>query len=122
MGETPNIQGFSFEDFFVDTVRGCLFQDQEERTLRHQTFRVLLYLVERPDIPVTKDELAEAIWQNASVTDNTLVQCIAEIRKALGDDPRNPRFIRTLPKVGYRFLATVRTRYECAAPSDDDYP
>ena len=107
MGGTSHIQGFSFDEFFVDTVRGCLFWHEEERVLRHQTFRVLLYLVEHPDVPVTKDHLADAIWQNASVTDNTLVQCITEIRKALGDDPRRPRYIRTLPKVGYRFLPQV---------------
>jgi tetratricopeptide (TPR) repeat protein/DNA-binding winged helix-turn-helix (wHTH) protein len=120
VGDNPHIHGFSFEDFFVDTVRGCLFWNEEERILRHQTFRVLLYLVEHPDVPVTKDQLADAIWENASVTDNTLVQCITEIRKALGDDPRHPHFIRTLPKVGYRFLPAVTPCYdtrECEVPA-----
>jgi tetratricopeptide (TPR) repeat protein len=57
---------------------------------------------------VSKDELIEKIWDDAAVTDNTLEQCLADIRRAIGDDSRNPRFIKTFPRAGYRFISNVR--------------
>ena len=56
---------------------------------------------------VAKEELAANFWHDTAVTDNALVQCIADIRRALGDDPRHPRFVKTVPRVGYRFIAPV---------------
>jgi tetratricopeptide (TPR) repeat protein/DNA-binding winged helix-turn-helix (wHTH) protein len=78
---------------------------------------LLLYFVEHPETLISKDELTAAIWSETSVTDNALVQCVTEIRRDLNDDPHNPRFIKTFPKVGYRFIADVRVvRGEQAAP------
>jgi tetratricopeptide (TPR) repeat protein len=51
--------------------------------------------------------LIEHIWEGAAVTDNTLEQCLAEIRRVLGDDSRHPRFIKTVPRAGYRFIGAV---------------
>ena len=65
---------------------------------------MLLFLLERRERLVTKEELFEHIWEGAAVTDNALLQCIFDIRKLLGDDARHPRFIKTFPKVGYRFI------------------
>ncbi len=56
---------------------------------------------------MTKEELIEHVWQGAVVTDDALVQCIVDLRKALGDDSRHPRFIKTIPKAGYCFIAEV---------------
>src|SRR5262249_44648576 len=72
-----------------------------------KTFQVLVYLVEHRQRVVPKDELIEQIWAGAAVTDNTLEQCLAEIRKALGDDSRRPRFIKTVPRAGYRVIGEV---------------
>jgi DNA-binding winged helix-turn-helix (wHTH) protein/TolB-like protein len=89
--------------------------DQEDY-LRQQTFEVLLYLVEQRERLVSKDELIGAVWRGTAVTDNALAQCIVEIRKALGDDSRQPRFVKTIPKFGYRFIAPVEERSSRIAP------
>jgi tetratricopeptide (TPR) repeat protein/DNA-binding winged helix-turn-helix (wHTH) protein len=91
----------------IDTGQGCLKRSGQEQFLRQQSFDVLLYLLEQRQRLVAKEELIETIWRNTAVTDNALVQCIVEIRKALGDDSRHPRFIKTIPKLGYRFIAPV---------------
>ena len=75
--------------------------------LRQQTFQVMIYLLENRDRVVTKNELLESIWKGTSVTDDALVQCVLELRRAIGDDSRRPRFIKTVPKVGYRFVSPV---------------
>jgi DNA-binding winged helix-turn-helix (wHTH) protein len=98
---------YRFEDVEVDASRCSLKRDGIERRVRQQTFQVLLYLLERRHRLVTKEELIENVWQGMAVTDNALVQCIVDIRRALGDDSRNPRFIKTLPKIGYHFIALV---------------
>lgn len=102
---------YRFEDIEIDALRGCLRSRGQEQYLRQQAFRVLLYLLEQRQRLVTKEELLENIWQDTAVTDNALVQCIADIRKALGDDSHQPRFIKTIPKVGYRFIGPVEERW-----------
>ena len=97
-------QIYRFGDVEVDTSRGCVRRAGDEVHLRQQTFQVLVYLLEQNDHLVSKEELVEYIWKGTAVTDDALVQCITEIRRALGDDSRRPRFIKTVPKVGYRFI------------------
>src|SRR5882757_5712158 len=82
----------------IDTSRFCLRRDGEERHLRQQTFQVLVYLLEQRERLVTKNELIDCVWGETAVTDNALEQCLAEIRKVHGDDSRNPRFIKTVPR------------------------
>jgi tetratricopeptide (TPR) repeat protein/DNA-binding winged helix-turn-helix (wHTH) protein len=98
---------YLLDGFEVDAAQACLKRDGEERHLRQKTFQVLLYLLEHRERLVTKDDLIENIWSDTAVTDNALEQCLAEIRKVLGDDSRNPRFIKTVPRAGYRFIGGV---------------
>lgn len=91
----------------IDAARVCLKRDGQERHLRQQTFQVLIYLLEQRERLITKDELIEHVWRDTAVTDNALEQCLTEIRKVLGDDSRNPRFIKTVPRAGYRFIGSV---------------
>jgi eukaryotic-like serine/threonine-protein kinase len=91
----------------IDSARKCLRRHDEEWRLRQKSFQVLLYLLEHRERLVTKEELLQNIWDGAAVTDDTLVQIIVELRKTLGDDSRHPRFIRTIPKLGYHFIAPV---------------
>ncbi|MBW4028914.1 MAG: tetratricopeptide repeat protein [Acidobacteria bacterium] len=87
--------------------------------MRHQSFQLLLYFLKRPGVLITKDQLTEAIWNDTSVTDNALVQCITEIRRTLNDDPRKPRFIKTVPKIGYRLISPVEIAYPApTAPAE----
>jgi tetratricopeptide (TPR) repeat protein/DNA-binding winged helix-turn-helix (wHTH) protein len=106
---------YRFAEIEVDPAQGCVRRDGEERHLRQQTFQVLVYLLEQKDRIVTKDELLERIWNGTAVTDDALVQCVMDIRRALGDDSRRPRFIKTVPKLGYRFIGEVEPATEPAA-------
>jgi DNA-binding winged helix-turn-helix (wHTH) protein len=101
---------YRFEDVEVDPAQGCIKRADGETHLRQQTFQVLLYLLEQHERLVTKEELMGHIWKGDAVTDDALVQCVSDIRRALGDNPRSPRFIKTVPKVGYRFISPVEKR------------
>ena len=101
------------ENIEIDTLRACLRQGDNEHYLRPQAFDVLVYLVEQRQKVVSKNELNQKIWKDTAVTDAALSQCIFEVRKALGDDSREPRFIKTVPKLGYRFIGCVE---ECRSP------
>jgi tetratricopeptide (TPR) repeat protein/DNA-binding winged helix-turn-helix (wHTH) protein len=98
---------FRFGDVEVDTSQGCVRRGGKELHLRQQTFQVMIYLLQNRERTVTKDELLESIWKETAVTDDALVQCVMDIRRVIGDDSRRPHFIKTLPKVGYRFISPV---------------
>jgi DNA-binding winged helix-turn-helix (wHTH) protein len=95
----------SFDAFTLDVSRGCLRSGADDVRLRPKSFDVLLYLIENPGRLVSKQELIRAVWRNAFVTDNSLVQCLIEIRRALRDDAQV--IIRTVPRRGYIFDASV---------------
>ena len=80
--------------------------DGRAATLRPQTFAVLRHLIANAGRLVTKDELQNAVWPGIVVTDDSLVQCIGEIRKALGDDAR--KLVETVPRRGYRLVPAPR--------------
>ena len=84
-------------------LHGWGVDDNANELLRAKTFEVLTYLVERPGRLVTKIELIEAVWPDAAITDNSLAQCLVEIRRALGDDSQ--QLIRTVARRGYVFAA-----------------
>jgi adenylate cyclase len=90
-----------FDRYVLDLDRGALLRDGEEIALRPKTFAVLQYLIENRGRLVSKEELFGAVWPNLVVTDDALVQCVGELRRALGDD--GARLIRTIPRRGYRF-------------------
>jgi DNA-binding winged helix-turn-helix (wHTH) protein/tetratricopeptide (TPR) repeat protein len=98
-----------FGDFTLDLERGFLYRGLDEVKLRPKPFEVLAYLVRHPDRLVTKDELIGAIWPDACITDNSLAQCLLEVRRALADDAQ--QLIRTVPRRGYIF-----TNPEISAP------
>ena len=104
---SANNQIYRLADVEVDALSGCLRRDGQESYLREQTLQVFRYLVEHRTQTVTKEDLINNVWQGMAVTDDALVQCIVEIRKALGDDSRHPHFIKTIPKIGYRFIGPV---------------
>ena len=104
-------QSYSFDGFTLDLARGCLLGgDQQEIKLRPKSFMTLKYLVENNGRLVGKDELIEAVWPDTAVTDNSLVQCLKEVREALGDKAQ--QYIKTVPRRGYIFTnlnGTVRS-------------
>jgi TolB-like protein len=90
--------------------------EDEEIFLRPKSFEVLRYLAENPGRLITKEELIEKVWSGASVTDDSLVQCIKDIREAIGDHRRQT--IKTLPRRGYLFAAPVTESTTAAVSAD----
>ncbi len=86
---------------------GLLVREGEEVRLRPRSMEVLVLLATRPGRVVSKEEIFAEVWEGNSVEDGALAHCISEIRSALGDTPRNPRYVETVPKRGYRLVAAV---------------
>ena len=111
----PNMRSVSTKEFLpfrLDTVNECLWRHRdtgpdERILLPPKAFAVLRYLVEHPGRLVTQDELLEALWPDTFVQPEVLKSHVRDIRMVLGDDCKNPRFIETLPRRGYQFVAPV---------------
>jgi TolB-like protein/DNA-binding winged helix-turn-helix (wHTH) protein len=99
---TAMTQRLAFGRFVLDLERGSLHSGEREIPLRPKTWAVLRHLAENPERLVSKDELFETVWPGSVVTDDTLVQSIGELRRALGDE--GARLIVTVPRRGYRFV------------------
>ena len=102
-----NHQTRCFDGFTLDLRRGCLLRGAQEIKLRSKPFEALKYLVENPGRLISKAELIEKIWPDAAVTDDSLVQCLIEVRRALGDDAQ--QIIKTVPRRGYIFEKPVES-------------
>jgi len=98
---------FKFEDIEVREREFLLVKGGRALPVEPKAFRVLLFLLRNPKRLVTKDEILNAVWNDCAVSDNSLTRSIATLRRLLGDDSREPRFIATVPTVGYRFLCDV---------------
>src|SRR5258708_15204264 len=75
--------------------------------LTPKALALLSFIADRPGEVITKEELFGAVWPEVAVGDAALVTCIQELRKALGDDARKPRYIETLHRRGYRFIGKM---------------
>jgi DNA-binding winged helix-turn-helix (wHTH) protein len=98
---------YRFDDFTLEVSEHRLKRADQEVSLQPKTFEMLLYLVERHGHLVKKDEMLDALWPDMIVTESALNQCIREVRKALEDDAEHPRYIQTIHRVGYKFIAEV---------------
>jgi adenylate cyclase len=96
-----------FGDFRFEPLTARLWQGEREIKLTRKAAAVLALLVDRAGQPVAKQELFASVWSNTIVSDDALVTCIQELRKALGDDAKQPRYIETRHRSGYLFLAKV---------------
>lgn len=96
---------YRFGEYELDLEHASLKRGGEEVALRAKSFEVLAYLVERHGRLVTKSDLIDAVWRDVSVADNSLAQCILEIRRALDDEAQQS--IRTVARRGYIFEAAV---------------
>jgi predicted ATPase len=97
-----------FDSFRLDASNQCLWRDGEQIALPPKPFAVLRYLVENPGRLISHDELLDKLWPETFVQPQVLRTYVLDLRKALGDDAGQPRFIQTMPKRGYRFVAPVR--------------
>ncbi len=101
-----------FPPFRLDTVKRCLWrrkdgENNEYISLAPKPFAVLKYLVEHAGNVVTPNELLDALWPDTFVQPEVFKTHILDVRSALGDSAKNSRFIETLPREGYRFIAPV---------------
>src|ERR1700760_866362 len=96
---------YHFGDFTLDTSRGCVLKAGSEIKLRPKVFETLKYLVEHSGRLVGKKELMQAVWPDTFVTDDSLVQCTLELRRALDD--ANQLLLKTVPRRGYVCAAAV---------------
>jgi DNA-binding winged helix-turn-helix (wHTH) protein/tetratricopeptide (TPR) repeat protein len=98
---------YLFEEYELDEENFCLLRDGQRLSLEPKSLRVLLLLVSNRGKLIEKSTILETVWAKTFVEDTTLTRAIALLRKQLGDDPRRPKFIETVPTLGYRFIALV---------------
>jgi DNA-binding winged helix-turn-helix (wHTH) protein len=118
----PKPRLLTFGVFELDAATGELRKEGRLIHLRHQPVLVLRLLLERASDLVTRREITEALWPDDLDVDveQGLNHCMKEIRTALGDRPDSPRYIQTLPRRGYRFLAEVASSRDTpSAPLDE---
>ncbi|MGD0892255.1 MAG: winged helix-turn-helix domain-containing protein [Terracidiphilus sp.] len=103
------LRRFRFGLFVFDTSSGELKREGAPIRLQAQPARVLSHLLSRAGEVVTREELHQAIWGEETFVDfeRGLNVCIAQIRSALGDDSVSPRYVRTIPRHGYQFIAPL---------------
>ncbi|WP_309092724.1 transcriptional regulator [Phenylobacterium sp.] len=108
---------FRFERFFLDPQDRLLRRDDAPVALNARYLDALALLVREQGKLVSKDRFLDEVWRGVPVTDEALTQCIRTLRRELGDDAARPRFIETVPKHGYRFVAPVQ-RVEAPAAAE----
>ncbi|WP_420583854.1 winged helix-turn-helix domain-containing protein [Ruegeria sp.] len=94
---------YKFSDCVLDLDRRTLVRHEIAQHIEPQVFDLLVLLVQAEGRTVTKDEIIAQIWDGRAISDDAITSRIKSARKAIGDDGRSQRFIRTLPKIGYRF-------------------
>jgi len=97
----------AFPPYRLDLTNERLWRAEQEIRLRPKTFAVLRYLVDRPGRLVAANDLRRFVWPDVTVSDSMPRLCIREIRAALRDDARRPRYVETRVGRGYRFVAPV---------------
>jgi predicted ATPase/DNA-binding winged helix-turn-helix (wHTH) protein len=102
----PNKQ-MSFGPFSLDEANQCVWRDEKAIPLRPKPYAVLKYLIDHAGTLVTKDQLLQSVWPDTFVGDAVLKDCIRQLRDVLEDDPKSPKFIETVHRRGYRFIAAV---------------
>src|SRR5829696_9424531 len=102
-----NDKRITFDRFSLDLVNECLWRGSEEIKIRPKAFALLNYLLVRSGQLVTKEELLNAVWPETFVGDAVLKVTVGQLREALEDDSKSPRFIETSHRRGYRFIGAI---------------
>jgi DNA-binding winged helix-turn-helix (wHTH) protein/predicted ATPase len=109
----------NFDPFSLDLINECLWRGAQAIKLRPKAFALLHYLVKRPGQLITKEELLNAVWPETFVGEAVLKVTVAQLREALADDPRSPRYIETAHRRGYRFVGQIKA-YEQRPAGDQE--
>lgn len=116
-GKTEKTRFYTWDDIVVDSDRAVATRSGERITMTAKVFDLLLILLERRGQIVEKAELMELLWPNSFVEEANLAQNVAVLRRALGDNPKAARLIRTIPGRGYEFVGAVSVTNAEPAPS-----
>jgi TolB-like protein/DNA-binding winged helix-turn-helix (wHTH) protein len=119
-----SLRRLRFGIFLVDIPARELYRKNSRIKIQNQVFQVLALLLERPGEVVTREELQKALWPRDTFVDfdEGLNASIGKLRATLGDSADNPRFVETVPRVGYRFIAPVAAVEEAEAESHSERP
>ncbi|HUQ12163.1 MAG TPA: winged helix-turn-helix domain-containing protein [Steroidobacteraceae bacterium] len=102
-------------DWRLDPQLGQLMRGDQVEKLEARTLRLLQYLAARAGETVSIEELLDHVWSGVVVTQDSVYQAVTALRRLLGDDAKNPRYIVTVPRLGYRLVATVSPWMDDAA-------
>ena len=99
---------YEFGPFRLDCAKHLLLKDSNSLQIPPKAFEILVLLVEKRGALVTKGEVLNAVWPDTFVEENNLTQYVSMLRKALGDEAEDQKYIQTVPRLGYRFVSDVR--------------
>jgi transcriptional activator of cad operon len=108
--EHPATTALRIGAWSVNPASGQISRDGETARVEVRTMRLLLCLAEHAGEVVSIDDLLSQVWPGVTVTQDSVYQSVASLRRLLGDDPRQPTYIETVPRLGYRMVATVSPR------------
>lgn len=111
-----------FGCFTLDFANRQLLRDGAKVELGSRYFDALALLARSPGALVSKDRFMEEVWKGIPVTDEALTQCIRTLRRSLGDEASSPRFIETVPKHGYRFVAEITGAEDASRKAEQEPP
>lgn len=111
---------FEFDDLTLDLRVGSVRRGEDVLKLEPRSYDVLVCLVQHAGELVSRDALLDTIWRGIHVSPHSLTQAVLQLRQAIGDHPRRPRFIETVHRRGYRFIAPVRATATRRAGPDDE--
>lgn len=120
--EGPTVKVLRVGDWLVHPLSGEISRNGETVRVDVRTMRLLLCLAERPGEVVSIEELLNLVWAGVTVSQDSVYQAVASLRRILGDDPRRPTYIETLPRLGYRMVASVHTEVEESEASISPVP
>lgn len=110
------VQGdFFINDWLVQPQINTVEKGSRRWHLEPKVMQVLVHLALHPNEVLSKEKIIETIWRDTFVGDDVLIRCISEIRYVFGDDPRSPLIIQTIPKAGYRLIASVNMEVDGAS-------
>ena len=101
------IHSFKIENWTIEPTLNRISSEDVEIVLVPKVMKLLRVLATHPNQVLSQDQLINEVWEGNSVSDSSLYQAVAKLRKALGDDASNPRFIERISGQGYRLIATV---------------
>jgi TolB-like protein/DNA-binding winged helix-turn-helix (wHTH) protein len=107
--DRPTANPVQIGDWYANPASGEIMRDGATVRPDPRAMRLLLYLADRPGQVVSVEELLNQVWSGVVVTQDSVYQAIAAVRRVLGDDPKNPTYIVTVPRLGYRLIAKVHS-------------